>query len=166
MRSLAVQICSNRGHSSSCIVWGSVPSPQFRSLLSSKYPHLWRNSLERPTPILSRLRHFHSVHLASAPVAYSSLGLSVIDVAGIRLEHLSSHIAILILLEENVVRGLMLFSKLSLDANRFAASTFLKRGRRISSTSLLRSFMLATRRLIIWWQCRPRYIANVCRCWS
>ena len=113
-------------------------------LQSSDY---WRNSLERPPSVLRQLRHFHTIHLASAPVGNSSLGLSAIHVAGIRLEYLSSHIAIRILLEENVVRGLMLFRKLSLDANRFASSTWLKRGCRLPSTCLLRSFMLATRRL-------------------
>ena len=53
-----------------------------------------------------------------------------------------------ILFKVDVGRGSTLFRKLSLDASRWAASAWLKRGCLASSTWRLRSFMLATRLLI------------------
>ena len=58
-----------------CMEWSSEPHSQFRSWLSFKYPHLWRSTLQGPLPVLSLLRHFHSVHIRSAPAGSSSQGV-------------------------------------------------------------------------------------------
>ena len=105
-RSSAVHTCSNKGHwSKCCMVWGPEPQSQFRSWLSFKYPHLWRSTLQCPMPVLSLLRHFHSVHICSAPAGSSSQGLSAIGETGERSESLSSHVATLILSGVDVGRG-------------------------------------------------------------
>ena len=117
-----------------------------RSWLLSRYPHLLRVSLERPTPVLRRLRHFHTVHLVSDPGGSSSLGLSAIAFSGGRLESLSSHLEILVPLEDDD-RRLTLFRKLLLDLRRLVAGTWLKRGCRSSSTCRWRSLILVTCRL-------------------
>ena len=111
--------CSNKGHwSKCCMVWGSDQQSQVRSWLSFKYLHLWRSALQRPVPVFSLLRHFHSVHIRSAPAGSSSQGLSAIGETGERSESRSFHKATLILSEVDVGRGSTLFRKLSLNANR------------------------------------------------
>ena len=69
----------------------------FRSWLSFKCPRLWRSKLQRPLPVLSLLRHFHSVHIRSAPARSSLEGSSAIGETGERSENLSSHRVTLIL---------------------------------------------------------------------
>ena len=123
-----------------CIVWGLVPHLHLRSWLLSTYPHRLRVSLEYPTPVLRRLRYFHAVQLVPDPGGSSSLGLSAIALSGGRLESLSSHLEIILPLEDDY-RGLTLFRKLFRDLRRVAAGTWLKRGCRSSSTCRLRSLI-------------------------
>ena len=159
MRSSAVHTCSNKDHwSKCCMVWSSEPQSQFRSWLSFKYPHLWRSTLQRPMPVLSLFRYFHSVHIRSAPGGNSSQGLSAIGETGERSDNLSSHIVTLILSEVDVGRGSTLYRKLSLDASWWAAGAWLKSGCRAPSTWHLRSFMLATHLLISGGLSLPEYI--------
>ncbi len=147
-RSSAVQTCSNRGHwRRRCMVCGGVLQSQVTSLSKSWYPHFWRFTLERPTPVFRRLRHFHSVHLVSAPGGSSSWGFRSTGVAFVRFEILSAHILILVS-PGDVTRGSTLLRKLFLDFRRLAAGVWLNTGWRSSSTWRLRSFMLATWRLM------------------
>ena len=129
------------------MVWGAVLQSQVTSSAVSRYPHFCRLTLERPTPVLRRLRHFHSVHLVSAPGGSSSWGFSAIDVAVGWVDILSSHKATLVLAAD-VARGSTLLRKLFLDFRRLAAGVWLKTGWRTSSIWRLRSFMLVTWRLI------------------
>ena len=60
--------------------------------LEGLYPHLPSVTLALPTPVLSRLRHFHFVQLSSAPGGSCSLATIPIVVEGGRLLFISSHI--------------------------------------------------------------------------
>ena len=53
-------------------------------------------------PVLSLLRHIHSVHLRSDSAGSSSQGLSAIGETGERFENFSSHIATPLLSEVDV----------------------------------------------------------------
>ena len=61
--------------------------------------------MQRPMPVLSLLRHFHSVLVRSAPDGSFSQGLSAIGETGERSDSLSSHILTLIFSEVDVGRG-------------------------------------------------------------
>ena len=127
-RSSAVHTCSEIGHwVRCCMVWGAVLQSQVTSPAVSKYPHFCRFTLERPTPVLRRLRHFHSIHLVSAPGGSSSWGFSAMDVAVGAFDILSSDKATLVLAGD-VERGSTLLRKLILDLRRLAAGVWLKTG--------------------------------------
>ena len=122
------------------IVCGSEPHSQVTSSFI-RYPHFLRFTLQRPVPVLSRFKHFHSVQLESAPGGSSSLAHKDIVIDGGRLASLSFHNVSLMLV---VSMGLTALRKLFLDFSRLFPSSWPKRGCRSSVDCMWRSMLLAT----------------------
>ena len=117
---LSLSLSCTKGHLNKCsIVCGSVPQSHMVSL-EGLYPHLPSVTLALPTPVLSRLRHFHFAQLSPAPGGSCSLATIPIVVEGGRLLFISSHIVNLAsLVVVSASRGLTHLRKLFLDFRRF-----------------------------------------------
>ena len=144
-RSAIPHFCSRRGHLRRwSIVCGSEPHSQVTSSVI-RYPHFMRFALQRPVPVLSRLRHLHSIQLESAPGGSSSLALMDIVIDGRRLASFSFHNVSLMLIAS---MGLTALRKLFLDFSRLFAGSWPKRACRSSVDCRWRSLLLAALRRI------------------
>ena len=120
--SCAYYTCSNEETWINADLWLTwlMPHLQFRSSLSFKYPHLWRDT------------HFSPQSVETFPLCSSVLcsswklfTMSFINEAGERLETLSHILTRTLILHEMDIFGrvLTLLKKLSLDTKRLAADT-------------------------------------------